>query len=125
METRKVSSITPEHYIGQDVEVAEAKFLMLKGPVIQLKSGVIALKENDKLPEGKELTASKLIGLKEDPSDKKVVLPEGGKGLEFFKGKGIDTSKIPDFVEGATIDVLIGMKCVVQKNEKTNYLDLV
>jgi len=121
METKKVSSIEADQYIGTDVEVIEAVFKQMKGPVIMLRSNVIELKGDDKLPDDKVLTATKILGLRQDGEN--VVIGEGSATSEFLKGKKIDTSKIPEFKEDEQIDCLIGMKCKVQKS-KTGYLDL-
>lgn len=126
MESRKVSSIEPKNYIGEDVSIMSAKFETMKnGPVIRLVSVVIPLKGNDKLPEGKVLTASKLLGLKEDSKDKVIVMPEGGNAIAFCEDKGIDVGKIPTFKEGEEVEVFHGVECKVQKNDKNGFLDLV
>lgn len=125
MKKEKISTIEPNQYVGTKVKTTSAVFESGQfGKMIKITGEPMELKGDDSLPEGKTLNASKILGLGEN-KEGHIVIAEGSNTEKFLESKKIDEAKIPEFEEGKEVEALIGIECVVQKNVKNNFLDLV
>lgn len=108
--------ITP--YVGTKTEIADAQVINAKfGKAIKVETAVIPLQGNDKLPEGKNLKASVILGLVELESGE-LAIGKDTKADLFCKNHKIDVSVIPDGITvGSVLSCFIGKKVVCQKNE--------
>lgn len=125
MKVEEVKTIDPNNYVGEDVEIVKAVYQETKyGPSLLMVSSVIELKEGDSMPEDKPLTASKIFGLSKNKETEDIIIAKDGILHDFLKAKKIDPGKMPEYQKDAEVDLLLGIKCKVQKNKK-NYLEIV
>lgn len=123
MKTEEVKTIDPNKYIGNDVQTVQAIMTTTKfGPAILMTSEVIPLAKGDTLPEGKDLTASKIFGFSKNPKGE-LVIAKDGQLDKFLKSKDLDGADIPEFEENKELPMLIGINCKVQKN-KNDFLEI-
>lgn len=105
-------------YVGTkaDIVVAEVKEGKY-GAVMFLQTNPIDLKEEDKLPDDKFLTASIMLGLVKD-KEGNLGIATDSKADIFCKAQGVDVEKdLPDKLEvGTVLKVFLGKTIVCQKN---------
>jgi hypothetical protein len=115
METIKGNSITASNYVGDKTKIESAKIERMRhGEVVRILSEKIAFKGDDKLPEDKDLRASKLLGLGQTETGELAVI-ESSKMDKFLKEKNIKIEN--DYSLGDNIKELIGVECTIQKTD--------
>lgn len=116
MRKEKGKSIDGLKYVGDKTKIESARVEEMKhGAVVRLVSEEIPFKDGDELPEEKTLRASKIFGINKSDEDGKLVIIEGSKLDKFLAVKQVEITK--DYELGDNIEELIGINCVVQKNE--------
>jgi len=116
MRKEKGKSIDAEQYVGEKTKIASARIEEMKhGAVVRVASDVVAFKGDDQLPEGKELRASRILGLGKSEKDGSLIIIEGSKLDKFLKQKQVEIVK--DYELGDNIEELVGVACIVQKTE--------
>ena len=122
METEKIDG---DKYLGDDITIVSAEIITAEyGPCLKVESGVIPFKDGDTLPEDKKLTASVMLGLKEE-DDGTLYVPIDGKADKWLKKHKVNVEKdIPDDIKvGDRIKKIEGMKGKVTVNSK-GFLDI-
>lgn len=104
-------------YVGTKAEIVSAEVINSKfGAVIKVETNPIKLIDGDKLPEGKLLTGSTVLGLIE--RNGKFVIGIDSKADKFLQGHNVNIEKdiSDDLKVGDRIKVLDGKPVVLQKN---------
>lgn len=126
MKTIKTEKLDVTKYVGTKADIVVSEIRNSKfGLVLFLQTNPIELKGDDKLPEGKLLSASIMLGFVED-KDGNLAIGENTKLDKFLKAKDIDSENdIPDSIEeGTVVKKFLGMEVTCQKNDN-GFLEIV
>jgi hypothetical protein len=120
MKEKELKLVDFSKYVGAKTKIAFADIRDSKfGPVLYLESKDIPYKADDKLPDGKPLRASVMLGLFVDENTQEFYIGAGTKASTFLKKKNISLDKIPDDLNyGDSVMALIGVPVVCQLNER-------
>lgn len=119
MKRQELEKFDVTKYVGTKAQIVVAEVRSGKyGEVIFLQTNPIPLKDGDKLPDGKQLSASIMLGLHKADNGELVVGVDS-KTDKWLKGKGINVEKdFPDTVAvGTELKALLGKQVTCQKNE--------
>ncbi len=117
MKRVELLKIDVDKYVNDKAQIVSAEVVKLKfGTVIKVLTNPLELKGDDKLPEGRHLTGSILLGLVD--SDEGLAIGIDGKSEKWLIAHGVDVTKdIPDDLKiGDQCKALLGKDVVVQKN---------
>ena len=118
MKSEKLEKLDVTKYVGTETAVNKAEFRELKhGKCIMLETAPIPLKDGDTLPDGAELKGSIILPLHEN-KDNEIIIGEDTKTDKFIKAKGLSVADVPDYEQDSTIEMFIGLKVIVQKNDR-------
>ena len=122
MESEKGKSINADNYVGMKTEIESAKIETMKhGAVIRVMSKEIKLKEGDELQEGKQLRASKILGLGVSETTGSLIVILESKLAKFLTSKNVEIKG--DYVTGDDVKELVGLPVVIQKTDD-GYLEI-
>ena len=122
METEKGKSINADNYVGLKTTITSARIEQMKfGAVIRLISEIIPLKDGDELRDGKDLRASKILGLGTSEISGKYIIIEDSNLDKFLKSKKIKIEN--DYELGDNVQELLKVPVVIQKTED-GYLEI-
>jgi len=115
MKTVEMQKLDITKYVGTMTEIVKAELIQSKfGKVIKIETAEIPLKDNDKLPEGKKLRASILIGVSEQ-EDGSFAIVKDSASEKFCLGHSVKISDLPDNLSvGDLIKNFDGKKVVCQ-----------
>ena len=119
MKREEMKKFDVTKYVGTKATIVSAEVIATKyGEAIKCQTNPIDLKDGDKLPDGKLLSASILLGLQKN-DDGELFIGIGSKIDKWLEGKGINVEKdFPESVKvGSRIANLEGLEVVCQKNE--------
>ena len=126
MEVKKVSTINPDNYVGKECKIIKAEYVSYKtGPCLKIIGENMELVDGDSMPDNKTLNPSNLFSFKVETETGDIIIPEGGKLHNWLKSHKIKPDILPEYKDGTEVSGLIGVKCIVQKNLKNGYLDLI
>lgn len=125
MEIIDVPKIDVTKYVGTETTIESAEVINAKhGEVLKLKTKSIDLKGDDKLPTGKQLTASIMLGLQKS-EDGNFKIGKDTKLHKFMIKHNIEADSIPDSLKvGDTVNAFVGLEVECQKS-KNDYLEIV
>lgn len=112
-------------YVGTKTQIAKAEIIKSKfGYAIKVESMPIKLIGGDRLPDGKILRASIILGFVLNNEDGSWCIGKDSNLDNFLTGHKIDASSIPDNIKsGELIRAFEGLPVVCQKS-KTGYLEI-
>jgi hypothetical protein len=125
MKRVEMPKIDVTKYVGTKsfVVISEARKVE-HGMVLFLQTAPIDLKEGDTMPDGKVLSASIMLGFQE-MEDGSFRIGIDTKLDKFLNSHGVNSSDIPDEIEDKTeIPAFLNKQVVVQKNNKSGYLEI-
>ena len=124
MKREELEKLDVKEYIGTKTEIVSATIEKLKhGYVLKLQSAPIEFKEGDTLPEGKMLSASKILGFNQHTNGEHYIGIDS-KLDKWLNENKFDTKIIPDeLMIGARIKEIEGLKVTVQANDR-GYLEI-
>lgn len=123
MDRIELPKLDVSKYIGTETKIVSATVESMQyGAVLKLQTAPIELKDGDRLPEGKQLTASILLSLIE--KDNKLTVGIDTKADKWFKKHKVNIAKLPEVKPGDRVTMLEGMTVKVQENIKTGYLEI-
>lgn len=117
MKRVEMERIDCKKYVGTKAQIVTAEVTKVKfGTVIKVQTNPIELKDGDKLPDGKHLSGSIMLGLQE--TDDGLAIGIDSKADKWLKSHGVDVVKdIPDGLkEGDQCKALLGKDVVLQVN---------